>query len=299
MPLFENLDFLNANTLRNFPLKEGVSKTDTSGFFVIPDDFLVDLILSISADPALRVSISRIVNMPDVIEVELVTFGSTTVLGTFSISVPDHARYAEYYLTPSISATNATGKLVVGEVSSMLAMPYGTFNFSYSNTEFEARTIIPGLSTISRFVFKNADGTTFSLSGDVTLLAQTNTKFRMVNSSTAAIDAGDNLGLNSICGDTRPCLKTINNVAPDVNGNFWLLTSNCAKFTSLSTGTLNGLNLDDTCCKPCLSCNEIGDLTERLMQLESDLLALRNYYNQISLVTQQFGNLSTASCECS
>ena len=298
MALFENLDFLNANTLRNFPLKEGVDKTDTSGAFVIPDDFLVDLLMSVSSDPAVRLSVSKITNRPDEIEIELVTYGTSTPVGVFSISVPDHVRYKTYYLVPSSSSVNATGKLVVAEVDSMLSKPYGTFTFASASSEVEARTIVPGLSTISRFVFKNADGTSFSVSGDVTIIAQTNTKFRSINSTTVAIDAGDNLGLNAPCADDRPSLKTINSIAPDSNGNFWITTSDCAKFTPLATGLLKGLNLSDSCCKPCLSCNEIGDLTARLMQLESDLLTLRNHYNEISLLTAQFGNLSSASCEC-
>lgn len=298
MPFAENLDFLNANTLRNFPLREGVSKTDTTGAFVIPDDFMVDLILSVTSDPTRRVSISRIVNMPNEIEVEIVTYGSATVLGVFSIDVANHTRYQTYYLVPSLNATGATGKLVIGEVSTMLSMPYGTFSFTSANVEFETRTIIPGISTISRFVFENADGTSFTVSGDVTILAESNVRFRLINASTVAIDAGEGLGLNEDCTDVSPCIKTINSVKPDLTGNFWLTASECAKFTQISASTLNGLNLSETCCKPCLSCNEIGNLTERLMQLESDLLTLRNHYSQVSLVTQQFVSLSTASCEC-
>lgn len=298
MPFFENLDFLNANTLRNFPLKEGVSKMDDSGMFIIPDDLLVDLVVSASSDPSLRVRISKLINKPDVIELEIAPYTSSDPIGTFIIPTTSHQRYTTYYLTPSIFYTGATGKLVVGELVTTRALAFGTFTFAAASTEVEARTVIPGLSTISRFVFKNADASSFSVTGDVTIVAQTNTKFRMVDSTTVAIDAGDNLGLNTACGDDRPCLKLINNIPPDVNGNFWLTVSDCASLTPLSVGILKGLNLSDTCCKPCLSCNEIGDLTERLMQLESDLLSIRNHYNDVALLTQQFGNLSNASCEC-
>lgn len=298
MPTIENLDFLNANTLRNFPIREDASRVDLTGAFELPDNFLVDLIVSVTSDPSTRVYVSRVINMPDEIEVELSIYATSTVIGVFNIPVQGHTRYTTYYMTPSLSYSSATGKLVVAEVTNMLALPYGVFVFDKDATELETRTIIPGLATISRFVFKNADGTSVSVTGDVTLLAQTNTKFRQINSTTVAIDAGDGLGLNSPCEDDRPCLKTINNIAPDANGNFTLTASDCAKFSALSSGTLKGLNLADSCCKPCLSCNEIGDLTERLMQLESDLLALRGHYNEVSVLTQQFGQLSSASCEC-
>lgn len=298
MAYVENLDFLNANTLREFPLKEGVTRTDTTGSFVIPDNFMVDLVASVSSSADLRVYVSRIVNMPDEVEVELSAHGTSTIIGVFSIPVGAHTRYATYVLAPSASYVNATGKLVVAELSGLAERPYGTFSFSVTDAELEARTIIPGLATASRFVFKNADGTSFSVSGDITIVAQTNTRFRAINGTTVAIDAGDGLGLNSPCADDRPCLKTINNIPPDSQGNFTLTTSDCARFTPLTSGVQYGLNLADACCKPCLSCNEIGDLTERLMQLESDLIALRGHYNSISLLTQQFGNLANASCEC-
>lgn len=298
MPNVENLDFLNANTVRNFPIREGLSRLDTSAAFAIPEDFLVDLILSVSSDPAVRVYISRIVNMPDEIEVEFSLYGTTNQIGVVSLAPNAHNRYDTYYMVPSSLYAAATGKMVVGEVTTITTLPYGTFTFDQAATEVEARTVVPGLATVSRFVFRNADGTSFSVTGNVTLVAQANTKFRFINSTTVAIDAGDGLGLNAPCEDDRPCLKTINNIPPDVSGNFTLTTSDCARFTNLASGTLKGLNLADSCCKPCLSCNEIGDLTQRLTQLESDLIALRTHYNNVSLLTQQFGQLSSASCEC-
>ena len=298
MPNVENLDFLNANTIRNFPIREGLSRTDTSGAFTIPDDFMVDLLLSVSSDPATRVYISRIVNIPDEIEIEFALYGSATQIGVVSLNPAGHSRYTTYYMAASSNYAAATGKLVVGEISTITTLPYGTFTFDQTATEVEARTVVPGLATVSRFVFRNADGTSFSVTGDVTIVAQTNTRFRLVDSVTVAVDAGEGLGLNAPCADDRPCLKTINNIPPDEAGNFTLTTSDCAKFTNLASGTLKGLNLADSCCKPCLSCNEIGDLTQRLTQLESDLIALRTHYNNVSLLTQQFGQLSSASCEC-
>ncbi len=169
MPNVENLDFLNANTIRNFPIREGLSRTDTSGAFTIPDDFMVDLLLSVSSDPATRVYISRIVNMPDEIEIEFALYGSATQIGVVSLNPAGHSRYTTYYMAASNNYAAATGKLVVGEISTITTLPYGTFTFDQTTTEVEARTVVPGLATVSRFVFRNADGTSFSVTGDVTI----------------------------------------------------------------------------------------------------------------------------------
>lgn len=294
MPLFENLDFLNANTLRNFPIREGLDKLDISGVLTIPDALIVDASLAVSSDPELSIYISRITNSPTEIELEVAVVSSAEVVGTFVIDVISHERYQTYYLVPGSGSANATGKLVIAEVEPMLLLPFGSFTFAATSTELEARTVIPSLVTISRLTFKNADLSTFSVSGDVTLVAQSNLKFRLISATEVALDAGDGLGLNETCDDERPCIKTINQITPDVAGNFWITTSDCATITAIS----GGLNLADSCCKPCLSCNEIGDLTARLMQLEDDLITIRNHYNEVSLLTTQLGTLSTANCDC-
>ena len=43
-------EWLNANTLRNYPIKENASRTDISGSFTIPNDLLVAAQINFSRD---------------------------------------------------------------------------------------------------------------------------------------------------------------------------------------------------------------------------------------------------------
>jgi len=49
MPLSQwNLEFLNHNAQRSYPLTADATKIDTTGSFTIPDDFLVGLDIPVS-----------------------------------------------------------------------------------------------------------------------------------------------------------------------------------------------------------------------------------------------------------
>ena len=298
----ENLDFLNLNSLRNFPIKEGLNKTSSDGVFIIPDDLIVDFVMSASSTVGDEFYISKIVNLPETVTIEISNVTSA-VCGTIVIPVSTHTLYKEYYLNPSNLYPNANGKMVIGSLDTINTLPFGTFAFpglpdsGDTNTTFETRTIIPCLGTISKFLFTNADGSSFAVTGDVVLTAGKNIKFRQVSSNTVAIDAGEGLGLNASCNADKPSIKTINSISPDIHGNFTLAVSDCAKFTPLS-GVVSGLTLSDICCKPCLGCDEIGELTTRLMTIESELLKLRGHYTALSALSTQLNTVTTASCEC-
>jgi hypothetical protein len=53
-----NLDFLNLNSLRNYPIHEGLSRVSTDNAFTLPNDLLVDCQLAASYDPTKRYYIS-------------------------------------------------------------------------------------------------------------------------------------------------------------------------------------------------------------------------------------------------
>lgn len=303
MPNLETLDFLNANSVREFPLKEGVSRTSVSGLLVLPDNFLVDLLLSVSAGSDLRAYVSRLVNLPGLIQVEVSSMEDPVrLIGRFDISPISHVRYATYSLVAGPAFAGAGGKLVVDSLADLQQLAVGEHQFTPDGAELEMRTVLPLPERLNRLVFRNADGTEFSLTGQVVLQAGVNLRFRAVSSQSggpvvAVLDAGEGLGLNSPCDDSRPCIKTINGIGPNLDGEFQLTASNCARLTTV-TGTLPGLNLADTCCQPCMGCTEVDELTRRVMQLETDMLSLRDNYQQVELAARQVTALAGSDCLC-
>jgi len=294
MPSIDSLEFLNLNALRNFPLKEGVSRISDDGVFIIPTDFIVDMQIAASYDPSHRYYISRISNFDDVIIVE-VSNETASLVGSFTIAVANHWQYKEYTLTASPSFIGAQGAVCITTLSSIGDQPSGIYTFSLTNAELEARVSVPALKGINRLIFSNTSGTSYTLTGDVILEARTNLRFKKSDDfdNYIIIDAGNGLGLNTQCSDQLNCIKTINGIPPDADGNFTLDFSDCATLPSDT-----GLLLEDVCCKPCLGCDDIEQLTNRLMTAETGLLSLRTYYDNLLKLFNDFKTTTTFTCDC-
>lgn len=304
MALADNLEFLNLNSLRAYPLKEGTTRKSTDTFFLIPDSFISDASFAVDSVITTKLYITKLVNNNDNISIEIAkdVAGSPVSIGNFSVNVIDHTRYKEYYLMPNSSYPLANGKLCINDLTDIKGLPSGTFTFNLAATEFETRTIIPSVSNISKFKFLNDDGTeVVSLSGTVIIQARTNLKFSKeeviingVNVTRIVLDAGSGIGLNKDCPNDLPCIKTINGIPPTNVGNFTIEGKDCSGITTAAAV----LTLNETCCKPCVGCDEVGTLTERLISIESDLLKLKDYYIQLNLLSQQLHGLVGFSCDC-
>lgn len=289
----ENLDFLNQNTLRAFPIREITTRSSVDDRFVIPDDFLVDLIMAIDSDVTSRYYISEIINLPEQILISI-SNQAGSLIGNFTVVQNAHTLYKEYYLAPTAEFAGANAKLVVAKLDSLRSLPTGTFNFDLSDTEFETRTILPMPTGITRLVFEDDNDNLFSATGNVKMLARLNLRFRK-EGQTVYLDAGNGLGLNLICEAAGPAIKTINHIPPTSDGNFNVSFLDCDSIEA----TTNGIILSDSCNKPCLGCDEISQLTDRLVSLESDLIKLRKFFDDLNATAQQLSNIISFNCELS
>lgn len=291
----DNLDFLNLNSLRSYPVKEVVSRVSTNSGLTIPNDFIVDFVLAASSDISKRYYISALANFDDNITIEIAD-ETDSLVGTFYITTASHTKYAVYRMNPSAAFVGANGAIVVNRLDSLKTLPSGLFLFTLATTEFETRTIVPALKGLSRLIFRNADGSEHILTGDVVVEARTNLKFKLGNTAnTVILDAGNNIGLNVVCAEDN-CIKTINSIPPDVAGNFTLDFSDCVTLTPIPANT--GLIMQDVCCKPCVGCDEIATLTNRLITVEDNLVALRQYYTDLLKLFEDFKLSVTYVCAC-
>jgi hypothetical protein len=286
MPSIDNLDFLNLNSLRNYPIKEGVSRISTDGVFTIPNDLIVDFQLAASYDPTKRFYISKMLNFEDSLTIEIAD-QANILAGRFFIDISTHTQYKQYYFIPTAAYVAANGVIVINDFGTLLSQPAGIFTFTLARTEFEARTIVPALKGINRLLFENTDGTLYGFSGDVKIIARMNLRFKQGDdANTVIVDAGNGLGLDTLCSEYDACIKTINGISGDEDQNFTLDFSDCATLTPIPANT--GLLLQDICCKPCIGCNEIDELTLRLTSVESTLVNLRQYYSELQTLFENY-----------
>lgn len=268
---------------------------DSLGVFTLPNDLIVDLQLAASNDAANSYYISKLSNLEATVAIEI-SDQDNVLVGTFSIPVSAHTKYKTYELVPTDEYVGATGSIVINVLDSLREGPSGTYYFSADTTTLEMRTATPALKGLTRLLFINASGETFALTGDVEIEARTNVRFKNGTGNRVILDAGEGLGLNTLCEEQAACIKTINGIPPDEDGNFTLDVSDCASLTPIPANT--GLILEDSCCKPCVGCNDIEELTERLMEAENVLIQLRDYYASLELLYQQFKVTSTYTCDC-
>jgi hypothetical protein len=297
MPAVDNLDFLNTNTLRNYPIKEGKTRVSTNGVFTIPNDFIVDMQLAATYDPEVRFYISRISNFEDSISIEI-SDNENVLVGSFLIIPSNHWQYKDYFLTPTEEYVGTNGIITITGLKTIKAVPSGSFSFSLETAELEARVSVPSQKSVNRLVFINNNGNSFFTTGDVRIVARSNIRFKLdeEDSNTVIIDVGNGLGLNTECDGPTKCIKTINGIPPDEDSNFTLDFSDCATLTPIPANT--GLLLEDICCKPCMGCNDIEELTTRLMTTENGLVALRQYYSDLERLFTDFKTTQTYSCDC-
>jgi hypothetical protein len=295
MPWIDSLDWESLNSLRKYPLRERLSAISIDGLFTIPDTLIVDFSLSASSDVFRRFYVSRLFNAISSVVFEISdTLGN--VVGAIEVDKAQHIQNKEYYLTPSNVYSAANGKMTVGTLNDLLYQPSGDFKFTAASTEFEPRTIIPGLQGIDRLEFVDEFNGIKTLTGDVVFTARSNVRFSYnLSANEVLLDAGDDLGLSKKCKVTT-CVQSINGVTPDqTTGNINLLGKECVKLTSPGQFTLS---IEDTCCSPCSGCNDLEELTTRLTSLENKFLSLKDNYNNVNSQLTTYLATINSNCSC-
>jgi hypothetical protein len=295
MPWIDSLDWSSLNALRRYPLREGSSALSDNELFSVPDDFIVDFVLCASSDVKRRFYISKIYNKLTNIVIE-VSDDQNTVVGSFEISTAAHTEDSEYYMKETYDYIGANGKITIGSLNGISSQPAGIFTFLQSATEFEPRTVIPGIRGVDRISFNDAFNYRYNLTGDVTLTSRNNMRFsRNPEENEVLWDAGDRLGLNKECYATD-CVKSINGVVPDPQtGNISLLGLDCLAISSPREFTVS---MEDTCCTPCSGCDDLEDLTTRLTSLENKFIDLKESYQNVNGQLTTYLSTINSNCAC-
>jgi hypothetical protein len=292
MPWIDSLDWSSLNALRRYPIREGLSAKSTDGAFSIPDTLITDFTLCASSDISRRFFISQVFNKINSIIIQI-SDTLDNVVGSFTIDRAAHTQDTDYPINATNRYVGTNGKITIGSFDDLDNQPAGQFNFLLSATEFEPRTIIPGLKGIDRMLFIDAANGQYGLSGDVFLTARNNLNFSYAGDR-VIMDAGDGLGLNKPCV-LQNCIKKINGVGPDSRGNVSILGLDCVNINSPALYTLN---IQDTCCTPCSGCDDLEQLTSRLTSLENKFLDLKGSYNSVNAQLSNYLSTVNSNCAC-
>jgi hypothetical protein len=294
MPIgIRNLQWLDHNSQRRYPLKGQITATDTTGSFTIPDDLIVSLQLAIDfaldVDPT-KFFIRTIASFSTGLQITIGydAAGGEVNVATALIAKSAHTKYQVYPLTGLGDYENCVGSIAIGSLDSTDSQPSGEFSFAYTAACLEVDTIRPSISGISSIQVQNGTELSSKLNGHIVLQAGRNARFRVVQVSGSPSriiwDAIDGAGLTEdcVCNDElQNPIRTIQGVPGDGQANFQFLGNNCLEFEAIT----NGLRAKDVCSEPCCGCTELEAITQALEAFGARATTLENFL--VSLEARQ------------
>jgi hypothetical protein len=287
MPQTLGTGWLNSNLLRNYPLSQSATLQSYNSSLKIPDDLLVDLKLHvpyITQMAAYNFYISSITIYPQGMSFSIGyedTSGYGESYPVVAVSAPVAFNNFTEYSTVALTGVNqffqVNGIAVIGKISSIQGV-YGTSDFNLVDGRLESCTVSFGPRRVSGLVVSSASGTTSVLSGKVVLQSGANHAISAVQVSgnyQLTFNAIDGAGLEEECAcsgiELPPCIRTINNVSADVQGNINIVGGDCVKIDSSQTATIS---VADSCAKPCCGCNELQVLVDDIDTLKGVQIGL-------------------------
>lgn len=285
-----NLEWLNSNSQRSYPLVETASKVDTTGTFTIPDSLILGLYFPIHAG---------LVAFPErfyIRSLSVFSTGLNIVLGYWdntsgitvasaTIAFSSHSEYKTYSLIGEGDFLDCAGKVVLGKLDELSSLPAGAYDFTYSATNVDSDAIRLMLRGVSSISLVNGNTTTKRLQGDIAFIAGSNmllesSTINGVTSITFNAIKGEGLNVDCNCEDDDnipSCIRTINGTEPTDGGDLSFVGDSCLSITAVA----NGLQLTDTCSKPCCGCTELEAVTTDLVRFGESATSLTNFLNRL------------------
>jgi hypothetical protein len=281
-----NINWLNANSQRKYPIFEEAGLMDETDTFEIPNDLIVDLIWPVHLDATIDQTLFHIKAISIFgagVTISLGYNGDT--IGSVSIDAASFTTNQAFLIQGTGQFYDTIGKIVIGSLDTILESA-GSFQFDVANARLEPTVIKPDIRGVNAIYIRNGDETSDAIQGDVILQAGRNF---LINFVAGAIGEPDRIVLSAIegaglnedceCGEAanRPCIKTIGGIGPDSNGDFSLVEDDCIKLDAIA----NGLKIRDDCSKPCCGCDELQVVLDTTAFVQDQLVSLQTLATRI------------------
>ncbi len=291
-----NVELLNQNAMRSYPLSDEVTERDTTGGFILPRDLLVDfsmpLDVNLDVDTTLfYVSEVAVYGTGVTITVRHSTSG---VVGSVAVASSSHTINKTYYLPGQGVFDGMMGKVTIGDIGQTLAAA-GVYAFALTDTRVLPQLFQFDVRGVTSLRVLNGTEDSGPVYGTLDLANGRNVRLRVEDTDpddfpddptrkTIYIDALMREGLNEECGcegevTPPPFIRTINDVPPLADGSFFLLGDACIKFDE--TGSAGALQVRDECSQPCCSSRELQVIEDDLNGLNLDVRTQRAFMDRI------------------
>lgn len=289
-----NLQWLNHNSQRSYPLTERASKTDTLNTIKLPDSFIVALKLPVNAGLAVtpdKFYLKSLLLAPTGYNI---TIGYDTGanntednpdIAAVNIAKSTYAPNRAYALAGIDAFADTVGQIVIGRLDEIDALPPGRYFFAADAGQLEPDAIVPNIRGVTRLRISNNSELSEPIYGDVTLVAGTNMRLAVATPFNAdpiiTFSAISGAGLNEDCvcdvHEVGECIRCINgNCSGD--GNFQINQGECIDVAQVA----GGLFISDTCAQPCCGCTELDAITSQVDRFGDGVTTLQNFVTRLS-----------------
>lgn len=284
-----NLEWLNLNSQRAYPLSEGASRLDTTGSFRLPDDVVLALYLPVGAGMTVEPEKFYVQNLTVCATGLNLTVGyddgaARPAVASASVPLASHTEFRSYALPGAGDFDDSVGRVVFGRPEDLKALPPGSYDFDPAAGRLDLDCIRPAVRGVTGVVLVNNGDRSDRLTGVVELNAGANVRLSVtavgaVNKVRIDAVQGEGLTKDCDCDDNAdgPCVKTINGIPPDDDGNFVVQGDDCL----VPQGIANGIRIEDQCSKPCCGCVELEAVTRDLERFGAAAASLENYLNRL------------------
>jgi hypothetical protein len=294
-----NLEFLNHNSQRSYPLTADSSKLDLSGDFKIPSDLLVGLDLPVPGSYSFsdhRFFIRQIAASGSGLQLIVGYQNAANASTDIAYAKLLYSSFQPYSTVPLLGYPpyeDVVGKVSFGDIAGVIRQPAGLFNFDLEGSRIEPQAIRQTLRGVQGIRVRTALGSVSPwLYGDVELAAGENVRLDVVTTGgVTKIVVNSILGEGSSVGDecigqdvSLPCITRINNIRPDLTGNFNLVAGTCIQLQPETAG----IRITNTCAETCCSCAELEAITRDLVRFAQERAQLSDYVNRIGTENSSF-----------
>lgn len=290
-----NLEWLNHNAQRRYPLADDADAVDESGSFKLPNTFLVGLDLPIHAglnvSPAgfFVKSVSAYAGGYGlVIAYQPADLSTPVTVATALIPRQNFTRNTVFAIGGVGDYADTVGKVVIGRMDEIDEQPPGFWEFTLDTARLDPDAVRPIIRGISSITCVNGDQRSVPLYGDIELVSGTNMQIVTI------VQSGQDpiIRFNAISGEgtvdacvcegdeahTEP-ITNINGVAPTAGGNFTIVGSDCVQVVPIP----NGVRVVDVCAQPCCGCAELERITQDLERLMSQAGAVEGFVDRLQV----------------
>lgn len=289
-----NLQWLNHNSQRSYPLTDWATKYDTTKTIKIPDSFILALYLPIASGAAVDaknffISKLTIATTGFVVVISYTDGTSVVDVAAATIAKSAHTPNQSYAVGGIGNFDDSVGQIVIGSLDEISALPAGMYAFNYEDGAIETDAIRPMLRAVNRLRVYNNNEYGDYIYGDVTLVAGANIKIDVAtvdDTTEITINAISDAGLNQecICATQREgtCIKCINGVCSE-DGNFTFANDACVTIEAIP----GGLTFSDTCATPCCGCAELDAVTSQINRFGDGVASLQNFVTRLNAEVAQ------------